>query len=386
MFTAKATVNSIFREHAEEFCNKHNVSDHSKKVIRAIVNCRTVSLGGRIQKCDNCGDEIILYNSCRNRHCPQCQFKKKEKWIAERRNDIFPFQYFHVVFTIPESLNPIIFRNKKQIYKLLFDSSKDALLSISENKKYFGARIGFFSILHTWGQKLNFHPHIHAVVPGGGYVAGKEKWKRSPENYLVPVKVLSKKFRYVFLNCLKGMIDTGEISLDNTIYEDRTIFRNLLDTLFAKDWIVYVKESFKNSDSVIDYLGKYTHRIAISNYRIISSFEGKVKFLYRDYSDCNKEKILDMPVERFMKNFLNHVVPKRFVRIRYYGILSNSTKRKELKKCREYYSVKESHDHEQILGKKFQNSYDSIICAKCRIGKMIMSDTIPALNIRAGPA
>ena len=385
MFTPKATVNSIFREHAEEFCNKYNVSDHSKKVIRAITNCRTASLGGRVQKCDNCGNEIILYNSCRNRHCPQCQFKKKEKWISERKNDILPFQYFHVVFTIPESLNPIVFRNRRQIYKLLFDSSKEALLSVSENKKYFGARIGFFSILHTWGQKLNFHPHIHAVVPGGGYVVGKNKWKKSSANYLVPVKVLSKRFRYIFLSCLKGMRDAGELSLKNTIYEDRKVFENLLDTLFSKDWIVYVKESFKNSDSVIDYLGKYTHRIAISNYRIISSSDGQVKFLYRDYSDGNKEKILNMPVVKFMKSFMNHVVPKRFVRIRYYGILSNSTKRKELKKCREYFSVKAKSLHDNLWYRKSQNADCSIVCVKCRIGKMILSETIPASNIRDGP-
>jgi len=187
------TVNSIFREYAAEFCNTHYVSGHSKKVIRAISNCRTKELGGRVHQCDNCGDTVILYNSCRNRHCPQCQFMKKEQWAIDRQNEILPFQYFHVVFTIPEILNPVVCRNKKLIYKLLFDASKETLLTVSEDEKFFGAKIGFFSILHTWGHKLNLHPHIHAVVPGGGYVPEQNKWIRSPKDYLVPVKVLNKR-------------------------------------------------------------------------------------------------------------------------------------------------------------------------------------------------
>src|SRR4030042_3116113 len=172
----KNTVNNVFREYAQEYIKKYDPDSYTKKIIRAIINCRTEALGGHIQKCDHCGDEITLYNSCRNRHCPQCQFMKKEKWILDRKDDVLPYQYFYVVFTLPDKLNPIVYRNKKKIYKILFDKTKETLISVSGDEKYFGAKIGFFSILHTWGQKLNLHPQVHWVVPGGGYRQDKDKW------------------------------------------------------------------------------------------------------------------------------------------------------------------------------------------------------------------
>jgi len=387
MFMQKNTVNNIFTEYAPEYIKKYNPDSYTRKIIRAIINCRTEALGGHIQKCDHCGYEIILYNSCRNRHCPQCQFLKKEKWIQQRSEEVLPFQYFHVVFTLPDKLNPIVYRNKKIIFKLLFDKTKETLLSISDNKKYFGARIGFFSILHTWGQKLNLHPHIHCVVPGGGYIQGKDKWISSPYNYLFPFEVLKKRFRSLFLTSLKHLYNYGELYLENTEYKNKKIFNKLLDELFKSDWVVYIKESFKNSDSVIKYLANYTHRIAISNHRIISVENGKVNFSYKDYKDDNKKKIMSLTADDFIKRFLLHIVPHKFVRIRYYGVLSNSTKKKLGKNCREYYRVKEL----KITNKKWQETYllitgiDIFVCRQCHKGKMAAAKIINSNRGRAGP-
>ena len=316
MYISKSTVNSIFREYEVEYINKYNPGDYEIKIIRAIIDCRTEALGGHIQKCDHCGNEITLYNSCRNRHCPACQFMKKEKWILDRKEDVLPYQYFHVVFTLPDKLNAIVYKNKKIIYKLLFDKTKETLSSVSLDEKYFGAKIGFFSILHTWGQKLNLHPHIHCVVPGGGYRQDKNKWVSAPADYFVPVEVLKQRFRSVFLIGLKRLYNEGKLYLENTGYKGKKLFQRLIDELFKKEWVVYIKESFNNSNSVIEYLAKYTHRIAISNHRIISLEDDVVTFSYKDYADENKKKTMSLPVMQFMRRFLLHIVPYKFVRIR----------------------------------------------------------------------
>lgn len=369
----KVNLNSIFREYEFEYINKYNPDNYTKKIIRAIVDCRTETLGGHIQKCDNCGHEITLYNSCRNRHCPQCQFMKKEEWIEKRKEEVLPFQYFHVVFTLSDKLNQIVFKNKKLIYKLLFDKSKETLLSVSEDEKYFGAKIGFFSILHTWGQKLNLHPHVHCVVPGGGYVKQKDKWISSPHDYLIPIDVMKTRFRSIFLVGLKDLYNNKELYLERTKYKDRKIFQNLIDELFKMDWVLYIKESFKSSESVIEYLSKYTHRIAISNHRIISVENGNVSFSYKDYADGNKKKVMTLSVMNFMRHFLIHVVPPRFVRIRYYGVLSNSTKRNQISKCREYFRVKEI----KRTRKKWFEIYKTVTgidvfeCRECHKGRLV---------------
>ncbi len=386
MYIMKPTVNSIFRDHVKEFLGTYSVNNYTYKVIRAITNCRTEALGGHIRQCDSCGEKIIQYNSCRNRHCPQCQFMKKEQWIINRQNDVLPFQYFHVVFTIPDKLNPIVVRNKKQMYTLLFNSVKKTLLSVSEDEKYFGAKIGFFSILHTWGQKLNLHPHIHCVVPGGGFCEKTNSWKRSPQNYLVPIKVLQKRFRSLFLCGLKELYQSNVLFLDGTPYTEKRRFQQFIDLLFDIEWIVYMKESFKSSDSVIAYLSKYTHRIAISNHRILSVIDGIVTFSYRDYKD-GKKKEMSVPVLKFMKLFLMHIVPKRFVRIRYYGILSNSTKTKQVQLCREYFSVKQK----EIITQSWQQIFTKVtgkdidVCPHCGQGKLIIIEILPALYSRDGP-
>lgn len=316
----RVTINQIFADNAKRYLEKYpKTTIHERKVIRAISICRTAEMGVRYYQCDYCKHQELQYNSCRNRHCPQCQNMKKEQWIQDRKSEVLPFTYFHIVFTLPNELNPIVIRNKKTIFKLLFDIAKETLLSVASEEKYFGADIGFFAILHTWGQKLNLHPHLHCVVPGGGYSQSQGKWIQAPNNFLVPIAVLKKRFRSLFLTGLKQLKANEFLILENTKFENSADFQNLIDDLFAKEWVVYLKEAFQNSGTVIEYLARYTHKIAITSHRIISYENDKVRFKYRDYQDGNKSKVAEIDVLKFMRLFLLHVVPKRFVRIRYYG-------------------------------------------------------------------
>ncbi len=374
------TVNDIFRAYGEEYREQNPfLTVHEKKVMRAIEICRTETLGGRIEVCDSCGNTIKLFHSCRNRHCPQCQFMKKEQWIASKKNEIFPFQYFHVVFTLPDKLDPLVLRNKKKIYKLLFDKVKETLLSVSDEKKYLGAKIGFFSILHTWGQKLNLHPHLHCVVPGGGYSEEERTWRKSSKNYLFPVEVLKKRFRSLFLIELKRMYKAGELYLAGTDFSDPKTFFKLIDDLFETNWVVYLKESFQNSDSVIEYLARYTHRIAISNHRIVKVEDNRVFFSYKDYKENNQKKEISLPVMEFIKRFLWHIVPSRFVRIRYYGLMANRNKKINLEKCYEYFELERRIEE---LTKDWDKIYFEVTgtdihkCPECEKGHMVSLDKI----------
>ena len=299
------TVNKIFRKYGPAFRAAHPfLTVQEKKVINAISKCRTLELGGHLEVREECGHAILRFHSCRNRHCPQCQFFKKEQWIEARSREVFPFQYFHAVFTLPDELNPIVYRNKKIIYTMLFQKVKETLLGTAEQQKYFGAGTGFFSILHTWGQKLNLHPHLHCVIPGGGYDAKADIWKRCSTDYLLPVEVLKKRFKYLFLTELKRKFMNRELFLNGTKYENKRLFQQLLDKLFSKEWVVYLKEPFSNHESVIRYPGKYTHRITIGNYRIINLENNTVLFWYKDYKDHNKKKVLVLPADQFVRRSL----------------------------------------------------------------------------------
>jgi len=383
------TVNEIFRSYGQSYILKHpQTSLHEKKVLRSIEICRTEALGGRVEECCSCGHKVILYNSCRNRHCPQCQSMKKEKWILERKNEVLPFTYFHIVFTLPDTLNPIVIRNKRTVYNLIFNVCRETLLSVSGDEKYFGADIGFFSILHTWGQKLNLHPHLHCVVPGGGYSKKKHKWIHAPNNYFVPVQVLKMRFRSLFLQGLKEMYRSDELYLHGTQFIGIKDFQSMIDSLFAAEWVVYLKESFQGKESVIEYLARYTHRIAISNHRILSCSDGIVRFKYRDYADGNKEKIMEIPAESFIRRFMMHVVPKRFVRIRYFGILSHRNKKKAVSACREFYEIQKTYEripetwseiYLRVTGKSIS------CCPECKTGRLVLKEILEPFIYRAPP-
>ncbi len=291
------------------------------RAMSAIEACRTSLLGGHKDKCDNCGHLKISYNSCRNRHCPKCQFLRKEKWIEDRAEDLLPIQYFHVVFTIPAELNPIVFSNQKVMYNLLFRSVSETLVVLSNDPKHLGARIGFIGILHTWGQNLRDHPHIHCIVTLGGLNPDKSRWVSCRKNFFIHVKVLSSLFRSKFLAYLKDSFKSGDLIFPGAIgyLKDPDAFEGFRRQFKHKKWVVYCKPPFNGVEGVLQYLSRYTHRIGISNHRILKLQDGKVSFLWRDYSDGDKKKIMTLDADEFIRRFLLHVLPDRFVKIRLCG-------------------------------------------------------------------
>ncbi len=307
------------------------------RAMRAIETCRTATQGGHVDECEHCGTKLISYNSCRNRHCPKCQFLKKERWIEDRAKDLLPIPYFHVVFTIPDLLNPLVLRNQEVLYNLLFKAVSETLLELSEDPKRLGAEIGFISILHTWGQNLMEHPHIHNVVAGGGLTPGGRKWKSCNKGFFLPVKVMSKLFRGKFIASLKKLRDQNELVYPGIIgpLAQPTAFNTLIADLYKKKWVVYCKPPFDGTRGVLEYLGRYTHRIAISNHRIVKLEDDTVSFRWRDYADNNKSKIMTVEAFEFIRRFLLHVLPDRFVKIRHYGLLGNRCRRKKLDRCKQ---------------------------------------------------
>jgi hypothetical protein len=375
-----ANVNSIFQSYGADYrkqCPKITLPE--LKVMRSLEICRTEEAGIRVEKCDTCSYIVTRNNSCRNRHCPLCRNTKKEEWIAAREKEVLPVTYFHIVFTLPDILNSIIWKNKKILFNLMFSVTKETLLSIAGEEKFFGADIGFFAVLHTWGQKLNQHPHLHCVVPGGGFSTKDGKWKHVPYDYLAPVNVIKARYKMIFLEKLKLLYKANKLYLAGTKFEKPGAFQKLIDTLFEKEWVVFLKESFKNSHSVIEYLARYTHKIAISNYRILSFDHESVKFKYRDYKDGNREKILSMKTFTFMRKFLLHTVPHRFVRIRYFGIFSHRNKKRTLEICRELYGILEEINKgpegwRDIFMKKTGADYG--LCPECGKGRLVFEKII----------
>lgn len=370
---SSTTVNDIVRKYWPEYRKKYRVVEHEQRVIRHIMQCRTEEMGARIQECDSCDYTLTLYNSCRDRNCPSCQSMKKEKWIMDRKSETLPFQYFHVVFTLPDKLDPVVLRNKRKVYSLLFAKVKETLLSAAREKKYFGATIGFFAVLHTWGQRLGIHPHLHCIVPGGGYDPIKKKWKRCKKDFFIGFEVLAGRFRSLFLASLKEMHDKGELYLAGSEYDHPDLFQSLVDELWNTRWNVFLKETYESETNVIDYLGRYTHRIAISNYRIIKVEDDFVHFTYKDYRDNNKRKIEKMHALAFIRRFCFHIVPKRFVRIRYYGLLAHRNRSATISECREYFDLKiEKLNREYTWIDIFTRvtGRDPFACPKCKSGRL----------------
>ena len=368
-------IQEILNKGLNEYLEKHKVVGYKQKVIKAIKDCKTEKLGAHKYICDECGYEEIAYNSCRNRHCPNCQTGKKVKWIEARKEEVLNIKYYHVVFTIPSEMYLLTLQNQEKMYKLLFKASAETLKELAKDEKYLGGEIGFFSILHTWGQNLMYHPHIHLVVTGGG-LSETEKWVEKEEDFFIPVKVMSRKFRGKFLSYVKKSKNLKFFG-ENKDLENPEVFNNLMQQMYEKEWVVYCKEPFKNAESVIQYLGRYTHRVAISNERILKVEDDKVTFKWRDYKDNNKMKEMTITIEEFIRRFLIHILPPRFMKIRYYGILGNRNKKKKLLKCKiltrtKIYKKKEVPTLEllkKVLGKDFN------LCPHCKKGHMLIPNT-----------
>jgi hypothetical protein len=296
------------------------------KVVMAILRCRTAALGGHVDQCSRCGHQAISFNSCRNRHCPRCQTNARERWLEARRAELLPTHYSHVVFTIPHLLAPLALQNKQLIYDLLFRCSAETLLEVAKDPRHLGAEIGFFSVLHTWNQKLQIHPHIHCVVASGGLSPDHTRWVRPRgENFFLPQAVLSEVFRGKFSDSLKQAFAAGELQFLGQLkaLAQPRVFQSFLRQLFRHKWVVYCKPPFGGPDQVLRYLGAYTHRIAISNYRLVSFDGEKVTFRFRDSADHNKKRLMTLPADEFLRRLLLHVLPRGFVRIRHFGFLAS---------------------------------------------------------------
>jgi hypothetical protein len=305
------------------------------KVPLAIVRCRTAVLGGHLDEGTRCGHRVISFNSCRNRHCPKCQTGARERWLEKRRRELLPTSYVHVVFTLPRLLAPLALQNKKVIYDLLFRTSAETLLEIARDPKHLGAEIGFFSVLHTWNQKLELHPHVHCVVPAGGLSADRTRWIKSRDDFFLPVKVLSPVFRGKFHEALKRAFENGQLSFhgDLKLLAQPKTFAAWLRLLFRKDWVVYAKRPFGGPEHVLRYLGRYTHRVAISNHRLVTFADGQVTFRWRDSAHNNEQKSLPLSLDEFLRRFLLHLLPDSFVRIRNFGFLANRRRAAFLPLC-----------------------------------------------------
>lgn len=325
----------VFSRFADSYLASHPVHVEGIKAARAIITCRTAALGGHVDQCDSCDDVKVSYNSCRNRNCPKCGNLKKEQWILDRTSELLPVPYFHTVFTVPHGLNPLFLANPKLMYSLLFKAASDTLTKLALDPKFLGARIGVTMVLHTWGQNLSFHPHVHCIVPGGGLAPSGSSFVCSKKKFFIPVRVLSKVFRGKFLSLLKAASDQEQLrfTLPSVSYEEGASFSSLVDALYRKDWVVYCKKPFKTPYHVVVYLSRYTHKTAIYNNRLVSMDEESVIFRYRDYRDGSKVKFMKLNAMEFMRRFMMHVLPSGFQRIRYYGFLSNCLRKKMLLQC-----------------------------------------------------
>jgi hypothetical protein len=316
--------------------NRHWLRWAHIKVLLAIARCRTAALGGHIDECTRCGHRAaISYNSCRNRHCPKCQTSARERWIQARRRELLPSPYVHVVFTQPPQLAALALQNKKVIYGLLLRASAETLLEVARNPRHLGAEIGFFSVLHTWNQKLQLHPHVHCVIPAGGLSLDRTHWIRSRPRFFLPIQVLRRVFRGKFVAGLKSAFQQEQLHLSGNLafLAEPKIFASWLRPLFRKDWIVYCKPPFGGPEYVLHYLGRYTHRVAISNHRLISFEGGQVTFRWRDSAHNNEQKLMALSLDEFLRRFLLHLLPKGFVRIRHFGFLASRRRAQLLPLC-----------------------------------------------------
>ena len=338
---ASLEVADIFRVAGPAYRASHagQLSLHQLKVMSAIENCRTAALGGHLEACEDCGHRRIAYNSCRNRHCPKCQGAAARTWLAAREADLLPVGYFHVVFTVPAAIADIAFHNKAAVYDLLFHAAAKTMLTIAADPRHLGARIGITAVLHTWGSALTHHPHVHMIVPGGGISLDGERWISSRPAFLVPVRVLGKLFRRLFITGLIALHDQGRLAFFGGLapLADRRTFLRHLSPVRSKRWVVYAKPPFSGPAAVLAYLSRYTHRIAISNRRLLAFDEASVIFRYKDYrrDGADRHQAMTLAADEFIRRFLIHVLPRGFHRIRHYGLLSATARKPNLVRARE---------------------------------------------------
>jgi Putative transposase/Transposase zinc-binding domain len=381
-------VADVFRRYGEAFREHHgaSLSTAQRRVMSAIERCRTAALGGHIEQCDHCDHQRICYNSCRDRHCPKCQSLARAEWLENRQSELLDAVYFHVVFTIPAPIAAIAYQNKARVYAILFRAASQTLRTIAADPKHLGAEIGFFTMLHTWGQTLTLHPHLHCVVAGGGLSLDGTRWISCRPDFFLPVRVLSRLFRRLFLKYLEQAFDAGTLQFFSSLEPLRTrpAFLRHLAPARKTEWRVYAKPPFggpeqalNGSEQVLKYMARYTHRVAISNDRLLDIEDGKVVFRWKDYRDNNRHKTMALAAKEFIRRFLMHVLPEGFQRIRYYGFLANSCRKQKLALCRQLLQMPPSEPHCEVKN-DYRDRYEELTggslktCPVCRQGHMLV--------------
>ena len=367
----------IFRQYGPAYRQTHPLPLHPRRVMRAIETCRTPELGGVVEFCDHCQHTHTRYRSCRERHCPTCQGEARLKWLQQRKAELLPTTYFHVVFTLPQPIAEIAFYNQQTLYQILFRATAQTLLTIAADPKRLGVELGFFCVLHTWGQNLHFHPHLHCVVPGGGLSPDQQNWITGRRRFFLPVRVLSRLFRRLFLEALEKAYAKGQLQFFGKLRSlyDPQAFADYLTPLQEHEWVVYAKPPFGGPHHVIEYLGRYTHRVAISNRRLLALHQDQVSFQWKDYRDGGKSKVMTLAADEFIHRFLQHVLPPGFQRIRYYGFLANCHRARKLELCRQLLatacsallpSLSDCHNFERALA-----TPNLRLCPWCGVGVLV---------------
>ena len=379
----KLEVADVLRRYGEAYRQRHSasLSTGQRRVMSAIELCRTAALGTHLEQCDRCQYERLCYDSCRNRHCPKCQSLARAQWIEDRQSELLDTQYFHVVFTLPEEIAAIAYQNQEVVYDILFRAASQTLRTIAADPKHLGAEIGFFAVLHSWGQNLLFHPHLHCVVPGGGLSPDGDRWVSCRPGFFLPVRVLSRLFRRLFLEFLEQAFDDHQLHFFSSLHElhDPSAFSAYLAPLRPAEWVVYAKPPFAGPKQVLDYVGRYTHRVAISNHRLLDIEDGRVQFRYKDYRHDNQQKVMTLAADEFIRRFLLHVLPDGFHRIRYYGFLGNRYRQEKLQRCRQLLGMTSADPIPPAIEppKDYRDRYEELtgvslrLCPVCRRGRMI---------------
>jgi len=387
-------VGEVFRRYGPAFLAVYgdSISFEQRRVIEALAACRTPALGGHFYKCDECPHEVVLYNSCLNRHCPLCQADEAAQWFESRLAEVLPVFYFHIVFTLPGSLATVALQNKRVVYDLLFKASSQTLLTIASDPRHLGAAIGFFGILHTWGQTLLDHPHVHYVVPGGGLSPDRSRWISTRPTYFAPVRVLSRLFRGKLLALLEDAFNTGKLKFHGSIADlaDVKAFHRLINSIRKKELVVYAKEPHASPQQTLKYLARYTHRVAISNRRLISIDDGRVTFSWKDYEHGGVRRTTTLDAVEFIRRFLLHVLPRRFVRIRSYGLMANRDRHEHLEACRRLLGPTPATTNPQAADEPDAEDDDtpatetnesdrrrSLVCPVCKKGRLLKVKEIP---------
>jgi hypothetical protein len=384
----KLEVGDIFRRYGEAYRDKHgaSMSPAQRRVMTALELCRTAALGGHLEQCDACGHERNCYNSCADRHCPKCQSLARAQWIEDRQSELLEVPYFHVVYTVPAEIAAIAYQNKEVVYGILFQTTAETMRTIAADPQHLGAEIGFFAVLHTWGQALQHHPHLHCVVPGGGISPDGQRWVSCRPDYFLPVPVLSCLFRRLFLESLQKAFDAGKLQFFGTLepLRDRRAFGRRLAQAKASKWVVYAKRPFAGPQQVLDYVGRYTHRVAISNHRLLEIENDQVRFEWKDYRTGGQVKTMTLSAEEFIRRFLLHVLPSGFQRIRYYGFLGNRYRQPKLDQCRRLLGMPmpdqvPAAPVEPDYRDRYEDLTDASLrqCPQCQRGRMIPVALLP---------